>query len=146
MSYLNGQEGYREQLLSTRSVVKKDNFVLLEVDGLVENRIPGYENCDVSILASPEMGASFADYFVSAHAGGKNTGIGGNGIETFLYVVQGEVDVQNADEKATLTEGGYFFSPDDKPVTFENKSGKGKRNDRKPGSETCLVQYRSRHR
>ena len=28
----------------------------------------------------------------------------------------------------------------------ENKSGKGKRNDRKPGSETCLVQYRSRHR
>lgn len=23
MSYLNGQEGYREQLLSTRSVVKK---------------------------------------------------------------------------------------------------------------------------
>lgn len=71
MSYLNGQEGYREQLLSTRSVVKKDNFVLLEVDGLVENRIPGYENCDVSILASPEMGASFADYFVSAHAGGK---------------------------------------------------------------------------
>ena len=68
MSYLNGQEGYREQLLSTRSVVKKDNFVLLEVDGLVENRIPGYENCDVSILASPEMGASFADYFVSAHA------------------------------------------------------------------------------
>ena len=98
MSYLNGQEGYREQLLSTRSVVKKDNFVLLEVDGLVENRIPGYENCDVSILASPEMGASFADYFVSAHAGGKNTGIGGNGIETFLYVVQGEVDVQNAEE------------------------------------------------
>ena len=58
MSYLNGQEGYREQLLSTRSVVKKDNFVLLEVDGLVENRIPGYENCAVSIQASPEMGAS----------------------------------------------------------------------------------------
>lgn len=135
MSYLNGQEGYREQLLSTRSVVKKDNFVLLEVDGLVENRIPGYENCDVSILASPEMGASFADYFVSAHAGGKNTGIGGNGIETFLYVVQGEVDVQNADEKATLTEDGYFFSPDDKPVTFENKSGK----------EAKIYVHRKRH-
>ena len=33
MSYLNGQEGYREQLLSTRSVVKKDNFVLLEEIG-----------------------------------------------------------------------------------------------------------------
>ena len=65
----------------------------------------------------------------------KNTGIGGNGIETFLYVVQGEVDVQNADEKATLTEDGYFFSPDDKPVTFENKSGK----------EAKIYVYRKRH-
>ena len=143
MSYLTGQEGYREQLLSTRSVVKKDNFVLLEVDGLVENRIPGYENCDVSILASPEMGASFADYFVSAHAGGKNTGIGGNGIETFLYVVQGEVDVQNADEKATLTEGGYFFSPDDKPVTFENKSGKDRNRRSGRGSGLTKKHFRA---
>ncbi|MFR7744778.1 MAG: hypothetical protein ACLU3I_17120 [Acutalibacteraceae bacterium] len=49
--------------------------------------------------------------------------------------MQGEVDVQNADEKATLTEGGYFFSPDDKPVTFENKSGK----------EAKIYVYRKRH-
>lgn len=29
MSYLNNQIGYRDDLLSTRSVVKKENWVLL---------------------------------------------------------------------------------------------------------------------
>ena len=50
MSYLNNQVGYREDLLTTRSVIKKDNYVILEPDGLVKNAIPGYENCDVTIL------------------------------------------------------------------------------------------------
>ena len=33
------------------------------------------------------MGATFADYLVTVHEGGKNLrGIGGEGIETLLYV------------------------------------------------------------
>ncbi|EOS80127.1 hypothetical protein C817_02000 [Dorea sp. 5-2] len=121
MSYLNNQVGYRDELLQTRSVIKKENWVLLEPDGLVKNAIPGYVNCDVTILGSPAMGASFADYLVTAHAGGKKDGIGGDGIETFLYVVEGAVTVKNADKEADLTQGGYIYSPEDKPVSFENK-------------------------
>ena len=121
MSYLNNQVGYREELLSTRSVVRKENFVLLEPDGLVKNSIPGYENCDVTILGSPAMGASFADYIVTAHAGGKNGAFGGEGLESFLYVVSGEVTVKNADQEAVLTKGGYIYSPESKTVAFENK-------------------------
>ena len=123
MSYLNNQVGYRDELLMTRSVVKKDNYVLLEPDGLVKNAIPGYENCDVTILGSPAMGATFADYLVTAKAGGKNAGIGGEGIESFLYVISGEVTVKNDDQEATLTEGGYIFSPEGNKIAFENKSG-----------------------
>lgn len=124
MSYLNDQVGYREELLATRSIVKKDNYVILEPDGLVKNAIPGYENCDVTILGSPAMGATFADYLVTVKEGGKNDGIGGEGLETFLYVLAGEVTVKNADQEATLTEGGYIFSPESNQVAFENKSGK----------------------
>lgn len=123
MSYLNNQVGYRDELLMTRSVVKKENYVLLEPDGLVKNAIPGYENCDVTILGSPAMGATFADYLVTSKAGGKNTGIGGEGIESFLYVISGEVTVKNDDQEATLTEGGYIFSPEGNKIAFENKSG-----------------------
>lgn len=136
MSYLNNQIGYREELLQTRSVIKKDNWVLLEPDGIVKNSIPGYENCDVTILASPAMGASFADYLVTVHAEGKNLrGIGGEGIETFLYVLSGEVAVKNADEDVVLTEGGYIFSPAGNDICFENKSG----------AEASLFVYRRRY-
>ena len=124
MSYLNDQVGYREELLATRSVIKKENNVLLEPDGLVKNSIPGYENCDVTILGSPALGATFADYLVTVKEGGKNSGIGGEGLETCIYVLAGEVVVKNADKEESLTEGGYIFSPESVKVSFENKSGK----------------------
>ncbi len=122
MGYLNDQLGYREELLMTRSVIKKENYVILEPDGLVKNIVPGYDDCDVTILGSPAMGASFADYLVTAHAGGSNTGIGGEGIESFLYVMEGSLVVKNNDTEAELKAGGYIYSPADNPITFENKS------------------------
>lgn len=125
MSYLNGQIGYRDELLATRSTIKKGNgYVVIEPDGIVKNAIPGYENCDVTILGSPEMGATFVDYIATVHAGGKNPAFGGEGLETFLYVMEGELTVKNADEEAVLTAGGYIYSPMSNTVAFENKSDK----------------------
>lgn len=124
MSYLNNVTGHREALLSTRSVIRKENFVIIEPDGIVKNSIPGYVNCDTTILGSPAMGASFADYICTVHPNGKNDCIGGKGIESFLYVISGSLKVKNADKEATLTEGGYIFSPADKPFCFVNESDK----------------------
>ena len=135
MGYLNDQVGYRDELLATRSVIKKENYVILEPDGLVKNVVPGYENCDVTILGSPAMGASFADYLVHAHDGGKNTGIGGEGIESFLYVLEGKITVKNDDQEAELIKGGYMYSPAGNSITFENKSG----------AEATLYVYRRRY-
>ena len=120
MSYLNNQIGYRDELLSTRSVIKKENYVVLEPDGLVKNSIPGYVNCDVTILGSPAMGATFADYLITAHEGGKNEKFGGEGLESFLYVVEGEIKVKNDDKEEVLTQGGYIYSPADNYIAFEN--------------------------
>ena len=86
MSYLNNQLGYRDALLDTRSIIKKGDYIVLDPDGLVKNVVPGYENCDVTILGSPAMGATFADYLVHVHEGGKNTGIGGEGIESRMMI------------------------------------------------------------
>ena len=98
MSYLNGQTGYREDLLNTRSVVKMGSYAVIEPDGIVKNAIPGYENCDVTILGSPAMGATFADYLITVH----------------------EITVKNADEEATLTEGGYIYSPVSNTIAIKN--------------------------
>lgn len=121
MGYMNNSIGYRQELLSTRSIIKKNRYVLLEPDGLVKNIIPGFENCDISILGSPAMGASFVDYMVTAKEGGKNlAGFAGGKLEVFFYVLEGSVTVWNDDEKVTLTKGGYIFSPAGKKIYFEN--------------------------
>lgn len=121
MSYLNHITGYREDILSSRSIVKKGNFALIEPDGLVKNVIPGFEKCAVTILASPKMGASFVDYLVTMdQGGGFLKGFGGEGIEAFLYILEGRVKVKNEDKEAELTEGGYMYSPEGKKVSFEN--------------------------
>ncbi|PXV93820.1 (S)-ureidoglycine aminohydrolase [Lachnotalea glycerini] len=123
MGYMNNQIGYREGLLETRSIVKKGNYVLLEPDGLVKNSIPGYENCIITIMSSPAMGASFVDYLITVDKDGKNLkGIGGKELEVFLYVLEGEISVWNTDENAVLTKEGYIFSPAGKELCFENKS------------------------
>ncbi len=61
MGYLNNVTGYREDLLANRAIVKHGNFALLTPDGLVKNIIPGFENCDATILSTPKLGASFVD-------------------------------------------------------------------------------------
>lgn len=120
MGYLNNAIGYPKDILQSRAVVKKNNYTVLDVDGLVKNVIPGYVNCTTTILGSPFLGATFADYLVFAHVGGKNEKIAGDGIESFLYVMEGEITVKNDDVEQVLTKGGYIFSPADKPLSFEN--------------------------
>lgn len=56
MGYLNNVTGYRDDLLANRAIVKHGNFALLTPDGLVKNIIPGFENCDATILSTPKLG------------------------------------------------------------------------------------------
>lgn len=125
MSYLNGVTGYREDILANRSIIKRGNFALIEPDGIVKNVIPNFENCEVTILSSPKLGASFVDYLLNIEKGGHNhSGFGGDGIETFLYVFEGNLKVWNEEKEAHLTDGGFIFCPEDKKLYFENTGDK----------------------
>ncbi|MDO5015948.1 MAG: (S)-ureidoglycine aminohydrolase [Eubacteriales bacterium] len=122
MSYLNRHTGYPQDLLSTRSVIKKNNYCLIEPDGIVKNTVPGYHNCDVTILGSPELGASFVDYLVTLHEGGYNDGIGGEGLEVFLYVLRGSVEAKIGNEAFALKEGWYIFAPESQLISFTGQA------------------------
>lgn len=121
MSYLNEKIGYRQDILASRSIIKRGNYALIEPDGLVKNAIPGFENCAVTILSSPKLGASFIDYLVTMERdGGNEAGFGGGEIETFIYILAGEVKAWTEGEEAQLTQGGYFFCPAGKKLYFKN--------------------------
>lgn len=117
---------YPTDLLSSRAIIKPGEYAVIPKDGLVNNVIPGFENCNLSILVSPKIGASFVHYLVEVNEGGKN--ISGfpkednnpNEIETFFYCISGEMKVWNEDKKVTLKDGGFFYSPPGKCIYFEN--------------------------
>lgn len=57
--------GYPKDLLSSRSVIEHGKYALIAPEGLVNNVIPGFHHCLISILGSPKLGASFVDYYVT---------------------------------------------------------------------------------
>ena len=121
MSYINNVTGYRKDILENRSEVHKGAWALIEPDGIVKNVIPGFENCDTTILATPKLGASFCDYIVTVHAGGGcESGFGAEGVEVFFYVFNGRMELGNGEKQATVTDGGYIFCPAGTKLTFKN--------------------------
>lgn len=115
--------GYRTDLLSSRAIIKHGSFALIPPEGLVNNVIPHFEKCIISIVASPKLGASFVEYIVEMETGGKNTrGFGGNGIETFVYLIEGNLNVIVDGIKYELTEGGYVYAPPSLSMILENNS------------------------
>lgn len=137
MSYLNNVTGYRNDILINRSVIKKNNFALIEPDGLVKNVIPGFEDCAVTILGSPQLGASFVDYLVTLEGNGRHEkGFGEKGIEVFVYVIEGSIKASADEESFELTEGGYLFCPDGVKLYFENNN---------KGEQSKLFLYKRRY-
>lgn len=125
MGYLNNKMGYRDGLLNIRSEVRRGNYALLTQDGMVKNTIPGFENCDITILGSPRMGARFVDYRLTVLPnGGHFEGFGDEGIQTFIYVIEGSLEVTIEGKTSTLEDKGYAYTPAGTKLFFKNTTDK----------------------
>jgi (S)-ureidoglycine aminohydrolase len=114
--------GYPKDLLSSRSIIKHGLFALIAPEGLVNNVVPGFRNCTMSILGSPKLGASFVDYIVTMHKGGKNSqGFAGQEeIESFVYMIEGEVKASAGEQEFILKESGFLYCPPGTKMYLEN--------------------------
>ena len=115
--------GYPNDLLSTRAILKHGRYALIPPEGRVKNVIPNLTNCNVSIIASPELGPRFAMYTVEVLAGGgtlKN--FQEEGIETFVYCMSGRGQVTVDGKEYSLENGGYVFAPASMGVGLKNGS------------------------
>lgn len=115
--------GYPKDMLSTRAIVKPGLYAIIPKDGLVNNVIPNIENCRVSIVASPKMGASFIQYIVEAAPGGRSTSAFAKeqSIESFLYCMEGNISVEVDAKVYEIAAGGYIYAPAGVGIKFESK-------------------------
>lgn len=113
---------YPTDILSTRAIIRHGNYAVVPPTGLVNNVVPGIENCRVSIVASPKMGASFVQYIVEAGKDGGtiNPFAAEPGIECFIYCLSGSGTVSIGGEQRPFSEGVYAFSPEGVGIQFKN--------------------------
>lgn len=118
--------GYPTDFLSSRAVIKPGLYAVIPKDGLVNNVIPYLELCRTSILATPKLGAGFAQYLCTVEPTGGTTApfAAGEQEEGFLYVISGSVTTLTEGKEYPLTSGGYLYAPPGSGILFRNDSSK----------------------
>lgn len=96
--------------LSTRTVLTR-NYAIIDPDGFCETAVPGYEGCEVYVMASPGLGADFAHYMVTIPPGESVNLSPGPQAQVFAYVLAGEASARAHDNSWGLVEGGYVYAP-----------------------------------
>ena len=120
--------GYPEGLLKTRAIIHAGEYAVIPPQGRVKNVIPGIQGCDMTILASPKLGASFVQYVGTAHPGGGTEPpfAAQEDIESFIFVMddEGQLAVSTGNKKEILTPGGYFYAAPNSALSFTNPTDK----------------------
>jgi len=98
---------------TTRTRVTR-NHAFIAPDSHVTTSLPGWENTKGVILISPQMGARFQQYI--AHLGAESVSRGAPaGVERFIYVLDGQVELNLNKKKSALSMGHFAFIPADVP-------------------------------
>lgn len=103
-----------QSLVHSRTRVT-DRYALLPLEGFPFSRLPNWPGADVRILATPALGAGFAEYLIDVPAGGRGNFDAAEGIETFFYVTAGT----GSFEGTPLTAGSFGLLPPGTPAAFE---------------------------
>lgn len=76
----------------------------------VNSSVPGISGATAIVLINPAMGARFAQTLVTFQAGGRAE-FAASEVETFGYVLGGEVSMVLDGKRQRGRSGGYFFAP-----------------------------------
>lgn len=98
---------------NTRTCVTSDH-AFLAPDSRVWAPLPGWQKSQNCVLISPAMGAQFAMYLAQMERGG-TAGAPLPGVQRFVYVLDGKIQVQAAKKRRTLAAGDYAYLPADQP-------------------------------
>ena len=96
------------------------NYAVLPPDGMFPSLLPGLSNATVFYQATPLMGARFAQGRLEVAPGGGTKGTRDDGLEHFLYVLSGTLDV-TAGGTECLPVGGFAYIPAGTGFSFVNK-------------------------
>lgn len=98
---------------STRTRVQR-NHALIAPDGHVKAGLHHWKATPGIILISPQMGARFVQYYALVAAGSESDGAA-EGVQRFVYVMEGALQVKVGAKTKKLAVGDYAWLPPDVP-------------------------------
>ncbi|MBK1658301.1 (S)-ureidoglycine aminohydrolase [Paracraurococcus ruber] len=103
-----------------RSLVTR-NYAVLPPDGMFPSLLPGLRDAQVYYQATPRMGARFVQGRLEVLPGGGTREPRQDGLEHFLFVLAGTLDVAAGRETAALAAGGFAYVPAGTALSFVNR-------------------------
>jgi len=105
----------------SRSASCRDHLVVTPHEH-VRSKLPGWRNSEGIVLISPRLGAAFSQYI--AEMGPESESAPPfDGVERFLFVLDGEVELDWEAGRTTLSPGGYAFFPPGAPHSVSSRRG-----------------------
>ena len=92
---------------ATRSSLKSDHL-LQTPDTFVRTPLPGAENVQFIVHAGPQLGARFTQMTAEFGEGGT---LGPAPAQRFIYVIEGELELEANGDSHLLVNGGFAFLP-----------------------------------
>lgn len=95
---------------------RQPTHLLQTPDTFIGIPLPGFSSVTVIVHAAPALGAAFTWYTAEFEPGG---GLGIAHGQRFLYVLEGEVEVDTGGKKNSLAPGAYAHLPANQPHTVK---------------------------
>jgi (S)-ureidoglycine aminohydrolase len=105
-----------------RAITRPGSYMLLPQANRVTSFIPGFRDTVAQVLATPQLGACFVQYELLLSAGGASAEPIDDGLEHFLYILEGSVELTVAERMHRLGQGGYVWLPPG--VAYELKNAR----------------------
>jgi (S)-ureidoglycine aminohydrolase len=111
-------------ILSKNRAVVTNFYSLLPAEGILESKLPNFVGAKAYIHVSPDIGnARFVQMVLKMDSGGRTRVAIDDGLEHFIYVLEGSVSIEVNKIKDRLIPGGYAYIPVGSPFNLLDAVG-----------------------
>ena len=96
------------------------HYAVFPPPGIMDSLLPGLRGCILRFMTSRPMGARFAQAMLLVAPGGGTEAPIEDGVQHFLYVLDGALEVSGGKKTHTLKPGGYAYLPAGTKLAFRN--------------------------
>jgi (S)-ureidoglycine aminohydrolase len=104
----------------SRAINKPGIYTILPKGNRVPSTLPSFDGAIAQVLTTPALGAKFTEHELQVQPGGGTPEPIDDGLEAFLFVLEGQFSLEVDGKKHKMAEGGFFWLPPDLPYSLKN--------------------------